>query len=813
MSAADGPGLPLRGSIPSISPSDEGSPILVILVQYKDIKFTHLNPARYFGDMMNVEGFSELGARACVREYFESQSGGKFRPVFEVQGPVTLSQNRSYYGSNSTSGADKAPEDMYLHGASAIDASVDFSRFDNDGDGKVDNVVIIYAGPSEADSGLTSCVKPHAGSLAEKKKSMTLDGVSLDKYICLNEWDGGHPTGQGPIVRVLCEALGLPGLGHTTEVGASFTPGPWSVMDRGHLAAEGIAPVGMSLFERYALGWAQPRIIDGPTTASLAPLGESGEGYLLPTERKNEFFLLENRQQTGYDTELPGHGLLIWHVDMNRPEGMTSGVNDIASHQYVDIVEACGEANMHSPEIVEAYTWPRPDCAGFAPMSWGGIDTELPITEIQEDENGRVSFLVCGGARDLSTPGKPEVEVSANGEARISWTATESAEGYIVGLSHAATGALSETACTETSLTIAGLKNEESYSARVRAVRDNILSEWSEATTFAIPAAGWAQTAPEAEAEAEFEDYRFEARWKPMAGAVSYLLTIVGDHGRGEEETFIDFGFRNTTCVELPAGWEWSGDEADLYFGNSTGFYGDSAPALKFDSFGSRLTSPGNQGTRVSRLEMWVRGAQGAEESALVVEGLAGEARKQVARITPPTEEGSTIVIDNFPTGTERVSLVYEKIVGNLAIDDLRLTTVHTLPTPLEGYTEKNVGLCESHTVELNHPVAPVYHYYVQGVDANGLVSVRSNAGVVLVPEWAGIDEPAVAPEGGELRLTAGGVAYSGGRRGDIVRAYSTTGLLCGEAAADANGNAELKLPAGLYVVAAPCGSAKVLVK
>ena len=89
-------GYPSRGNVKG----------LIILVEYKDIKFTHPNPAQYFGDMINKPGFSEYGGTGSALDFFTQNSNGVFTPEFDVYGPITLSNDRAYYGAQSGSQHD-----------------------------------------------------------------------------------------------------------------------------------------------------------------------------------------------------------------------------------------------------------------------------------------------------------------------------------------------------------------------------------------------------------------------------------------------------------------------------------------------------------------------------------------------------------------------------------------------------------------------------------------------------------------------------------------------------------------------------------
>lgn len=322
---------------------------LVILVEYKDVSFSIGSDAKakqYFTDMLNKEGFSEYGATGSVSQYFRENSGGKFNCQFDVFGPVTLSQRRSYYGGNDRYGNDKAPEKMVVEACRALDNDIDFREYDRDGDGQVDNVYIIYAGQGEASYGSSETVWPHSWNLSEAGETLQLDGVTIDLYGCSNEWEDGKPDGMGTFTHEFSHILGLPDLYHTTSQSANYTPGEWSVLDYGPYNNDGRTPPAYSSFERNALGWIN--LVELTSTDDIKELDDlltTNQAYCLtnPSNPK-EFYLMETRNQQGWDKYLPAAGMLIWHVDYNSATWGQNTVNNTKSHQGVDLIEADGIA-------------------------------------------------------------------------------------------------------------------------------------------------------------------------------------------------------------------------------------------------------------------------------------------------------------------------------------------------------------------------------------------------------------------------------------------------------------------------------------
>ncbi len=378
---------------------------LVILVEFSDVKFNSKNEDSYndvdshayFTDMLNEEGFSTYGATGSARDWFLFNSHGLFDPEFDVYGPVTLPNRMSYYGGNDSWGDDKAAWAMVTHACDILDSTVDFSQYDRDGDGYVDNVFIFYAGYGEADSAISNTVWPHSWDVrAATTKTYRYDGVIVGHYACSNETDysTGMPDGIGTFVHEFSHVLGLPDL-YCTDYSDCFTPDSYSVMDYGPYNNNGRTPPNYSSYERYALGWMEPQYIKSPGDYTLENLADSNFAFIVPTEKTNEYFLFENRQKTGWDKYIPGHGMLVWHIDYVPSIFDNNIVNNNSSHQYVDLVEA---DNRQSDYNRPGDTFPGTSkITSFssettpALKSWAGKPIDLALSNIRE-EDGNVLF-------------------------------------------------------------------------------------------------------------------------------------------------------------------------------------------------------------------------------------------------------------------------------------------------------------------------------------------------------------------------------------------------------------------------------------
>ena len=314
-----------------------GSPrVCVILVQFSDVQFHVSDPQSYYYNFLNQEGFSENGSVGSVKDYFKEQSNGKYTPIFDVYGPVTL-------GTRSTYAATSNAYKMVWEGAAGVDtSSIDFSQYDQDGDGSIDHVCIIYAGRG-ANYGESNAPWPHNStcptSLLSYKK---VDGKYLNHYHIAPE-DGyyaGTAIGIGNFVHEFGHALGLPDLYDTNSANA-YTPNLWDVMDTGYF---GSYPVGYSIHEKMAMDWmtinTNITYLTEAANVTLAPVQTHNMGYCIETGRSGDYYLLEYRTKTGFDQALPNNGMLIWHIDNSVPSTLQNSPNNTQNHLCVDLVRA-----------------------------------------------------------------------------------------------------------------------------------------------------------------------------------------------------------------------------------------------------------------------------------------------------------------------------------------------------------------------------------------------------------------------------------------------------------------------------------------
>ena len=360
--------------------------VLLILVQFANQDFAENNTYQAFDSLANGAHYTYNGATGSCKQYFSDQSNGKYIPNFDVVGPVKLPNTMAYYGTDTYSGNgdDRYVFDFVLDACRGADQmGVDFTKYDNNNDGFVDFVYILYAGVGQADGGPETTIWPHAwdlkaalyyGNHNQKQyyaNSATdyylpqIDGKTLMNYACSNElkYSTKARTGIGTICHEFSHVLGLPDYYLTTDspvVQQRETPGAWSLMGYGNYLNNGNTPPNYSVYDKYYLGWLEPEALaqtqtleipaDGMTTYMIARNEKhvSDGAY-----RTDTVYYIENRQQEGWDAYLPGHGMLIWRVIFNESDWFNNCPND-----YVARYRLISAKKVSSPYTT---TQPKPE--------------------------------------------------------------------------------------------------------------------------------------------------------------------------------------------------------------------------------------------------------------------------------------------------------------------------------------------------------------------------------------------------------------------------------------------------------------------
>ncbi len=331
---------------------------LIILINYTDRKFDdyvpwNYTPIDFYEAMINSHDYigytlpagTKIECMGSVRDYYYDNSFQQFDPHFDILGPVDVPFA-------CTDAHQFNCDSIFFAALEALDPDVDFSQYDTDEDGTADMVFFLVAGHgSDYSANDRDYLWPHMKNFTE---SPVLDGVNFKLYACSTNMTGeenefyinyNNVAGIGTICHEFSHCLGLPDFYDADGVGSGGTnlthPMTWSVMASGFKNNNGRNPAGYSLFERYALGFAQPVLIEGEGTITVPALEKSNTGYRMNTANEGEYFIIENRQRVKWDKNLAGPGMLIWRVDSTNVEVWENNlVNSNPNHMYYELLRA-----------------------------------------------------------------------------------------------------------------------------------------------------------------------------------------------------------------------------------------------------------------------------------------------------------------------------------------------------------------------------------------------------------------------------------------------------------------------------------------
>lgn len=410
---------------------------LVILVSFSDFDFKADNPQATYDSIFNVKGYNQGEGAGCVADYFRDQSEGRLNVEFNVYGPIKV---------DAQARLDNLDKDEKNHGKSVFAEAMDkltsqqpgfdFSPFDWDNDGVLEQVVFIYAGYTGNQTASYGYIWPNTGRM----DYTTPDGYSMARYSASAElWADGKSCGIGTICHEYAHCLGLPDIYPTTkDVSYSSVVDQWDLMDGGNYTNWGWCPPNFSPLEKMLLGWLEPTELSSDTVVTgLKPLSEGGEAYLI-RHTQSEYLLLENRQWQGWDVAAPGQGLLVWHINYDESAWLNNAVNNTEGQpgyhlmaadnmdysEWVALYRARGGTNTYQDKTRRLHRC----ILSSAPYPWATDSTDFvnneltdssvpatvmynqnakgscllskPITHITEHEDGTISFIFRASTPD-----------------------------------------------------------------------------------------------------------------------------------------------------------------------------------------------------------------------------------------------------------------------------------------------------------------------------------------------------------------------------------------------------------------------------
>lgn len=396
---------------------------LVLLVDFSD-KAANKTQSHY-SNLLFSQGTHATGS---MRDYFKEVSYNKLNVIGAVagqNGPTAgwfrAPRTKAYY-TNNDFGFGSYPRNAQKCVEDVIDLAaphVDFSIYDNDGDGFVEALIVICAGSGGEASGNKSDFWSHKWGIAPK----TVNGVKVNKYFMAPE-DGRVGVMAHELGHLL---LGLPDL-YDTDYSSKGT-GRWDLMAGGSWNNGGHTPAHPTAWCKLKCGWVAPNTVFNDTkNVTVKPYHNNQDIIKLPIGNVNskEYFLISNRQKNGFDSHLPGEGMLIEHVDDNI------GNNTNENHYLVDIEQADGKRdlnnNSNSGDADDVFPFGSKNSftntSNPNSKNYAGADSKVKVTSIARSGDN-VTATISSGTGGTSWVTKKVVRTYASPHSKNAWASLQ----------------------------------------------------------------------------------------------------------------------------------------------------------------------------------------------------------------------------------------------------------------------------------------------------------------------------------------------------------------------------------------------------
>jgi len=308
--------------------------ILVLLADFPDNQGKR--SPKDFSSMLFSQKIYPTGS---MRDFYQENSYGQLDLDGQVVGWLRMPQSYSYYV-NGDNGMGKYPNNsqkMVEDALKLVAQQIDFRQFDDDGDAFLDGLFVVFAGGgAEEDTDPMTRAQKIWAHQSHITKPFVSNGITAYAY-CVVPEDGR----VGIFSHEFGHMLGLPDLYDTTYKSSGV--GAWCLMGDGEWNDDGLTPGHFCAWAKAKLNWIKPTVVKQVQTLQLPPIEtDKSAAYRLWTGGKAgpEYFLLENRQQTGFDAKLPASGLLIWHIDDSQHN------NDHPGNYWVGLKQADGNRDL-----------------------------------------------------------------------------------------------------------------------------------------------------------------------------------------------------------------------------------------------------------------------------------------------------------------------------------------------------------------------------------------------------------------------------------------------------------------------------------
>lgn len=390
--------------------------VLVILMEFTDKEF--IKTQDDFNALFNTIGYSEGNAKGSVRDYYRYASYNQFDLIGDIYGPYVSKSSMATYGHNNSFGNDSDPLSLAIEAIQSLPEDIDLSLYDNDDDGTVDNVHIIFAGYGEEAGGGGDAIWSHE---YPHRLPIEINGYKFAGYSCTPELRSNMGWGISRI-GVICHELGHAfGANDFYDVdyesnGSYEGTGEWDLMASGSWNGSGASPANINPYVKINnFGWIMPSIPEESSYITLNPSNYEPEVLRMDTSYPDDYYLCEYRTKVDFDSELPGEGLLIYHVHPQIDRYVDTNSLNSTHPQCFYLVDAGCQSN---PFLTKDYGSINTERAPFpgatnntefsantmpCPFQWNGEMAGFGLSEIRENVNS-CSFEFFTSVDTLTIP-------------------------------------------------------------------------------------------------------------------------------------------------------------------------------------------------------------------------------------------------------------------------------------------------------------------------------------------------------------------------------------------------------------------------
>jgi len=297
--------------------------VLVIAVAFPDVKPT------LSIDAIKQEWFGTVPA------YYHEISYGKLTIQGSVYGWYVLPHPESYYGKDchAINDADcSGTNQSWKIANDIVPLAMKDVNFNN-----YDYFVFIHSGAGQE----TSLMRNDVWSVTYLDASVKANSRTLTRFSIVPELEAPPNAPNGVWCVEFAHDLGVPDLYNTTKGPDHGKPilGPWELMDKGSWNGDppGSLPAHMTAWPKIQLGFISGPMLEtaspGLSTIMVDPTevpSNNVHAIRVPiggSQNSSQYYLVEVRKQIGFDSALPGAGVLITFVNESFSVGEVQLIN------------------------------------------------------------------------------------------------------------------------------------------------------------------------------------------------------------------------------------------------------------------------------------------------------------------------------------------------------------------------------------------------------------------------------------------------------------------------------------------------------